>query len=351
MNKDMGIHLWKKNYIVMISRFIFIVFIFNSIYGRALGESIFPSLSKSFGSILPSVSFAIDRKEDASEVNENELIMYYYDFSEEDYKLLDRYFAAAGCVSESINIDRELQTIQINVSVNDESIVLDYECSNEKLAVHYPENMRFEGVKGTYKESEGLFPDIESVFFAEIPDIRNVLKRKPQSTLSEKGYFAEVFSGFTEKEYNKVSEYLNEIGCGLHGYTVDEDVVTISLEYFGSIFELVYDTDALIAEFRYPENAYYIPTPTPIPAPTPTPEIKLYSKEVCWEAARRYFERLSWRNPDSIRINSYSGYLSDNSYVFTIDYSAQNGFGGYNRETYYIVVDARSCTVTSAVGL
>lgn len=58
---------------------------------------------------------------------------------------------------------------------------------------------------------------------------------------------------------------------------------------------------------------------------------------------------LHFKNPNSVQINSASGYLMEyiasdtpSEYQFAFDISAQNGFGGYTRETYYVNVNQAS---------
>jgi len=47
----------------------------------------------------------------------------------------------------------------------------------------------------------------------------------------------------------------------------------------------------------------------------------------------------SLKNPDSLVINSLTGGLyEEGTYIFEVDYSAQNGFGGSERERLYIAV-------------
>lgn len=64
------------------------------------------------------------------------------------------------------------------------------------------------------------------------------------------------------------------------------------------------------------------------------------TEEECQQIAVKYLRGLSWKNPSSLTINEISALsYSTKSITFSIDYSAQNGLGGYNRENYYIEVD------------
>ena len=66
----------------------------------------------------------------------------------------------------------------------------------------------------------------------------------------------------------------------------------------------------------------------------------------------RLNKNMSWKNPSSVTIHNHSATYdsSDNTYTFCFDYSAQNGFGGYNRSYYFITVSTATGRVTSACG-
>ena len=58
----------------------------------------------------------------------------------------------------------------------------------------------------------------------------------------------------------------------------------------------------------------------------------------CEQLAVDYLKKML-KNPDSLQVHSTSSIMSGDSYIVTIDYSAMNGFGGYNRETFICMVD------------
>ena len=58
----------------------------------------------------------------------------------------------------------------------------------------------------------------------------------------------------------------------------------------------------------------------------------------CEQLAVDYLKKML-KNPDSLQVHSTSSIMSGDSYIVTIDYSAMNGFGGYNRETFICKVD------------
>lgn len=80
-----------------------------------------------------------------------------------------------------------------------------------------------------------------------------------------------------------------------------------------------------------------------------------YEEEMCYYAIQ-YFKTIL-RDPDSLQINkvkispSFIVYYDDkdseghySEYIVYLDYSAQNGFGGSNREDYYIPIKGKKVT-------
>lgn len=72
-----------------------------------------------------------------------------------------------------------------------------------------------------------------------------------------------------------------------------------------------------------------------------------YSQLKCELIATDYLESIL-KNPNSLQIHSISVAKSGNSYIFTIDYSAQNSLGGYNRSTFICQVDFMTGKVVAA---
>ena len=46
------------------------------------------------------------------------------------------------------------------------------------------------------------------------------------------------------------------------------------------------------------------------------------------------------KNPSSLIVNNLYAVEADDCYIFAIDYSAENGFGGMNRDEFYIAVNS-----------
>lgn len=72
------------------------------------------------------------------------------------------------------------------------------------------------------------------------------------------------------------------------------------------------------------------------PTEESTTELPLSDFELCAEFAVSQIRDLL-KNPNSLVINHLYGVESDEEgYYFSIDYSGENGFGGMNRDTFYI---------------
>ena len=59
--------------------------------------------------------------------------------------------------------------------------------------------------------------------------------------------------------------------------------------------------------------------------------------ELCAEHAVESLKNVL-KNPNSLAINKLSGVEAEEGYIFSIDYSAENSFGGTNRNTMYMHV-------------
>lgn len=70
------------------------------------------------------------------------------------------------------------------------------------------------------------------------------------------------------------------------------------------------------------------------PAATEEP---LTDFELCAEFAVSQIREIL-KNPSSMAVNHIYGVEADDGYIFAVDYSAQNGFGGSTRDTTYITV-------------
>lgn len=108
--------------------------------------------------------------------------------------------------------------------------------------------------------------------------------------------------------------------------------------------------DATIqAGFKTPSPTHKLRTPRPssshaysTPKPTPTPNLAETYVEAAYDGAVKLLSS-QLRNPSSLTVNSTSGtFIIDSEtiyYNFIIDYSAMNGFGGYNRDTFYCAIE------------
>ena len=313
-------------------------------------ESGLPSLDSLLGKTVPSVSFAIGREPIETDEQNSELTLRFDQITDEDLQLLDRYLKGHGCNLQEFSIDGNKAIFTI--TYDDEAIVFEYDNEAKTLNVTYPANIRLERSFGSISETGGLLPDISAGFIIELPNMQTAIGRTPSESYDRDDQHVEVYSHFSRTDYSRFSTYLQTYGCSVSGYEVENDVMTVGLTYKGLPFTFVYDPNASIARLYYPIDSHLAPTPAPTAAPTPRPTKgpHYYSESECWSTAYNYFLNLSWKNPNSLTVHGHTSTFSDGSYTFYIDYSAQNGFGGYNRTYYFITVDATTGRVTSAFG-
>lgn len=68
--------------------------------------------------------------------------------------------------------------------------------------------------------------------------------------------------------------------------------------------------------------------------------VNRYSEIDCYSAAQSYFNNQRWKDPSSIIVYGYTVAYGAGTYIYYIDYSGKNSFGGNTRDTFVIEVDA-----------
>lgn len=319
----------------------------------ATGSGLFPSADELFGGYMPSVAFAIGREPDSEEKTEEGLVQTFFNFTDADYGLVSRYLPAECTVSD-YSIDGD--TLTVSVSKDGRTIYFKYSRGDKTAIVTYPEGTRIEKEAQRATSSTSLLPALTEIFGADqLPSLSKVLNRYPDTSTSENGKNRDVFYNFTQDDYDLFSKYLAEYGCVVADSSASDDVMNFSLMKGNTDFQFIYDYANSVAIIEYARDAevepYITPTPAPTPSPTPVPSPTArpdYTESQCYSIAEEYLKNLSWKNLDSLTIHGHTTTSDDNLYTFYIDYSAQNGFGGYNRKTYMISVDKKTGLVLLA---
>ena len=311
------------------------------------------------GGIMPSAQFAVNRKPDKEEAAENGITQIWANFTDADYSAFSTYLAQTGATLKQSRAEGGVMTAEI--SLNTSSFTFTYDWHTQTSTVFYPSGTSPEREKWNILKGSGtILPKMDTIG-KDLPSMSQALSREPDAmeTLAD-GSHSETYNNFDEADYTVFSQYLQAAGCAVDDYYVENgSVMVIQLSNLTGTFTFTYDTLRHVGTVTYPkgsrvEAAWAAPTATPKPAAaaTPKPSQTYYSQSECWSTAERYFKNLSWKNPSSVTIHSHSATYdsSDNTYTFYIDYSAQNGFGGYNRSYYFITVSAVTGRVTSAFG-
>ena len=79
-------------------------------------------------------------------------------------------------------------------------------------------------------------------------------------------------------------------------------------------------------------------TPEPTSEPTPEPTPQPTDMEICAEYAISELKD-NLKNPSSLVVNHLYGVEAEEGYIYSIDYSAENSFGGSDRDTFFIHVN------------
>lgn len=310
------------------------------------------------GGIMPSAQFAVGRKPDKEVAAENGITQEWINFTDADYSAFSTYLAQAGATLQQSSSEGGILTAEI--ILNASSFTFTYDWHTKTATVLYPVGTSPEREKwNTLKGNGSILPKMDTIG-KDLPSMSQALSRVPDATEAlADGSRSETYNNFDEADYTKFSQYLQTAGCTVDDYHVENgSIMVIQLSNLTGNFTFTYDTLRRVGTVVYPkgsrtEAAWAASTATPKPDATSTPKpSQYYSEYECWNTAQSYFKNLSWKNPSSVTIHSHSATYdeSDNTYIFYIDYSAQNGFGGYNRSYYFITVSAVTGRVTSAFG-
>ena len=310
------------------------------------------------GGVMPSAQFAVGRKPDREDKTDQGITQVWTNFTDADYSAFSAYLAQTGAALLASQAEAGVLTAEIGL--NARSFILTYDWHTKTASVLYPAGTSPEREKWNALHGSGsILPRMDTIG-KDLPSISRAISRLPDVT--EKfadGSRQETYNGFEEADYNAFSQYLQAAGCAVDDYHVEnKSVVVVQLSNLTGHFTFTYDALRHTGTAVYPkgslvEASWTAPTEAPKPKATAAPQSATYLPEsYCWGIAERYFKNLSWKNPSSVTIYSHSGtYDSDShSYTFYIDYSAQNGFGGYNRSYYFITVSAVTGQITSAFG-
>jgi len=308
------------------------------------GNSILPS----YGGVMPSAEYAINRKPDRQSIGEEGLTLSWDVFTDSDYSAFSAYLAEAGATL--IDSRTEAGILNAEIGLNGFIIRFIYNWNEQSATVVYPEGTTPETSHWNVPMGSGsILPDIADIG-RELPRISMALKREPSATVTlENGSLQETYKDFSEEDYNTFSQYLQNVGCTLADYYTDETgVLVINLTNGYGKMTFFYDALRHIGIVEYPIQTRieesWTPTPTPRPITTPAPEVKVYSESECYSVAAEYLKSVL-KNPSSLQIHSYRTINYDETYCFVFDYSAQNGFGGFSRSEAYIWITKTSKSV------
>jgi len=315
----------------------------------------FPNSSELFGVFMPNIAYAINRDADNEEVSENGITQTFLNFTDADYVALNKYLSNDYSANVS-SVEGNIATLSINQG--DASVVFIYDRDKKVATMTYPQGTRIETTTTSDSAKKGtVLPPLKELFGEDtIPSLSKAINRNVDELVNDKGLTREIYQNFSIDEYEKYSAYLSDYGCYIVESNVIDNVMTVKLKTGDTDFTFIYDYAANSATVEYAQDTSTEPiiTPTPKPTNTPTPTseskpvIKTDNSETrCYNVAISYLKKYL-KNPSSLTIHEYTSKKNGDEYTFVIDYSAQNGFGGYNREKYLVTVNLYTEQVTLA---
>ena len=319
----------------------------------AAATGILPDAAHLVGESAPSIAVSIGKT--TIKANSNGITIESCDSAyEADYK---KYGGALGQDGWKLaSTDATDGTVVATLSKGNALIKVTYSPATSFLKTSY--SFLSYGETKTIKSGASILPALDAVLGTSLPTVADAIQRTPDSErINAAGETIQTYNNFTDADYNVFSTYLSTAGCSVDGYSLDGTVMTINLSKNGSKFDFVYDRASSVVTVIYATGtrpmqaviATATPVPTATPKPTATPtqkptaKPKNYTVNQCYNSAVTYIKN-RLKNPNSLIVNNYTYYevtggTYSGCYCFTFDYSAQNGFGGYNRSTFYVYVD------------
>ena len=303
------------------------------------GESILPPV----GGIMPSAEFAIGRKPDEQTNGEEGTILTWDTFSDEDYAAFSTYLAETG--AELTDSGTESGVLTAVISLNGFSFRLIFNWNTQTASVIYPDGTTPEANRrSTSADSGSILPEIKE-FGQKLPRICVAIAREPSTVEAlDDGSIQEVYPNFSEEDYNTFSQHLQDTECTLVDYETDNDgLLKIHLANRSGNFTFFYDSVRHTATAVYPEHSraekdfVLTPkaTPKPTPKPTATPKPTVSRDEYnTYAAVFVGVVKATLKKPDSLEVHRIQIMEYNGDLYVVINFSAMNGFGGYNRETY-----------------
>ncbi len=317
--------------------------------------TVLPDLRYQFGIAIPDLSGQLPLHPSAQTVKEGTLdVIRYPEVSRADYALINEHLTALNY--ETLEWHADSGVLYATITDSKGALTLRYELQAQRFSMICPELYYIDSSRNAVKAADSalILPDLQEAMGAILPRVSSALLRYPDSSESGEENYREIYQHFSPDDYGVFSAYLLDKGCAVGNYYVDSTgALVIPLSIGSTQFTFTYDQVGSRAIMEYPVSAQLepvfaasaaaTPTPRPTAVPTATPRAttppRIYSQDECWNRAKNYFNSLGWKNPASVTMHSYSSSTSDGGYVFYIDYSAMNGWGGYNRETYMIKVN------------
>ena len=219
------------------------------------------------GGILPSVEFAVGRKPDETKQEKGQTVQIYSSFTDEDYAAFSRYLGQSGASLQETKIESGL--LSTAVHLNGAAFTFTYDWNRQTAQSIYPEGTRPESCSWVMNEKAGsLLPSIEKIG-QELPSLYMAIGREPDTVSTDReGSTHEVYSGFTDGDYDAFSQYLSQKNCKVDEYrTEQESRLIIQLSNASGKMTFTYDAVNHEGRVAYPANSRWEKT-WPITRPT-----------------------------------------------------------------------------------
>ena len=318
------------------------------------GSGILPTQKEAFLCHMPDLAAAAGKTAaKTSKTNNGGTVLTYTDVTENDYNSLSRALYAAGCSLEGYSLSGSSLTASVKKEEGEMSLVYDYTRQTLQLTYNASVYVDPDAVPGG---TQGLLPSLDSLWKHAAPDLSNLMHRAADTTSVSDGTITETWNSFGDDRYPALSDYLEQAGCNLNGYTTEGKTVLFQLEKNGVELTVQYDrqngkltysrTKDIAVEKGVTPTPKPSPTPTPRPTPAPTKKPtatpkktatpapkRILQAQKAYDAARKLPQEYVKKNNRLIRTSS--SYTPYDSFSLCYEVFQSNGYNNHSYTTHF----------------
>ena len=227
-------------------RFFSLLFVLIMLVSTASAEGLFPSMNQLFGTAMPSIEAVVGRSPAETGEDGNGKYEVYTNFSYDDYSAFGAYLAGVGATVTDTEVSGS--AMKASVSARGAAMQFMYDWNTQTAAAIYPSGTRPETEKEAVEVKASILPPVGGI----MPSAQFAVGRKPDSESRADNGTTQVWTNFTDADYNVFSTYLAQTGATLKQSSAEGGILTAEISLNASSFTLTYDWHTKTATVLYP---------------------------------------------------------------------------------------------------